>query len=166
MSFVVGSGPLSSKTAKRLPLFKLRQKGAPTKRPVIKGFGLKHLIAEHSANEGLPTQPLGHKRSQATKGPPTKRPFRLLHYKSIKCTVKRIPNIYSQNPNSATSLPNTQFIFPKQIFIILCGPSLPMRPNARVLALISVMPKFLSAVYQQLDCQIHTAEQLLPGQAA
>jgi hypothetical protein len=77
------------------------------------------------------------------------------------CTVKRIPNIYSQNPNSATSLPNTQFIFPKQIFIILCGPSLPMRPKARVLALINVMPKLISAVYQQLGCQMHTAEQLL-----
>ncbi len=34
-------------------------------------------------------------------------------------TVKRIPNIYSQNPNSATLLPNTQFIFPKQIFVHL-----------------------------------------------
>jgi hypothetical protein len=41
-----------------------------------------------------------------------------------------------------------------------------MRPKARVLALISVMPKLISAVYQQLDCQMHTAEQLLPGQAA
>jgi hypothetical protein len=36
-----------------------------------------------------------------------------------------------------------------------------MRPKARVLALISVMPKLISAVYQQLDCQMHTAEQLL-----
>ena len=35
-------------------------------------------------------------------------------------TVTRIPNIYSQNHNSATSLPNTKFIFQKQIFIILC----------------------------------------------
>jgi hypothetical protein len=78
----------------------------------------------------------------------------------------RIPNIYSQSPNSATSLPNTIFIFLKQIFIILCGPSLPMRPKARVLALISVMPKLISSVYQQLDCQMHTAEQLLPVQAA
>ena len=85
-----------------------------------------------------------------------------------KCfhTLTRIQNIYSQNPISATSLPNTKFIFLKQIFIILCGPSLPMRPKARVLALISVMPKLISAVYQQLDCQMHTAEQLLPGQAA
>ncbi len=41
-----------------------------------------------------------------------------------------------------------------------------MRPDARVLALISIMPKLISAVYQQLDCQMHTAEQLLPGQAA
>ena len=42
-----------------------------------------------------------------------------------------------------------------------------MRTKARVLALfIAVMPKLLSAVYQQLDCQMHTAEQLLPGQAA
>jgi hypothetical protein len=81
-------------------------------------------------------------------------------------TLKRIRNIYSQNPNSATSLPNTKFIFPKQIFIILCGPSLLMRPKARVLALISVMPKRISAIYQQLDFQMHTAEQLLPGQAA
>ncbi len=82
------------------------------------------------------------------------------------CTLKRIRNIYSQNPNSATSLPNTKFIFPKQIFIILCGPSLPMRPKARVLALMSVKPKLISAVYQQLDCQMHTAEQLLTSQAA
>jgi hypothetical protein len=28
------------------------------------------------------------------------------------------------------------------------------------------MPKLISSVYQQLDCQMHTAEQLLPGQAA
>jgi hypothetical protein len=28
------------------------------------------------------------------------------------------------------------------------------------------MPKLISAVYQQLDCQMHTAEQLLLGQAA
>jgi len=49
--------------------------------------------------------------------------------------------------------------------IILCGPSLPIKPKARVLALISVMPKLISAVYQQLDYQMHTAEQLLPGQA-
>jgi hypothetical protein len=41
-----------------------------------------------------------------------------------------------------------------------------MRPKARVLALIGVMPKLISAVYQQLDCQMHTAEQLLTGQAA
>ncbi len=34
----------------------------------------------------------------------------------VQCTLKRIRNIYSQNPNSATSLPNTKFIFPKQIF--------------------------------------------------
>jgi hypothetical protein len=33
-----------------------------------------------------------------------------------------------------------------------------MRPKARVLALINVMPKLISAVYQQLDCQMHTAE--------
>jgi hypothetical protein len=45
--------------------------------------------------------------------------------------------------------------------IILCGPSLPMRSKARVLALISVMPKLISAVYQQLDYQMHTAEQLV-----
>ncbi len=74
------------------------------------------------------------------------------------CTVKRIPKIYFQNPNSATSLPNTKFIFPKQIFIILCGPSLPMRPKARVLALISVMPYTSSwiARYTQLSssCQV------------
>jgi hypothetical protein len=81
-------------------------------------------------------------------------------------TLKRIRNIYSQNPNSTTLLPNTKFIFLKQIFIILCCPSLPMRPKARVLALISVMPKLISAVYQQLDCQMHTAEQLQPGQSA
>ncbi len=62
-------------------------------------------------------------------------------------TLKRIRNIYSQIPKSATSLPNTKFRFPKQIFIIPCGPSLPMRPKARVLALISVMPKLISAVY-------------------
>ncbi len=41
-----------------------------------------------------------------------------------------------------------------------------MRPKARVLALISIMPKLINAVYQQLDCQMHTAEQLLSGQAA
>jgi hypothetical protein len=41
-----------------------------------------------------------------------------------------------------------------------------MRPKAIVLALISVMPKLISAVYQQLDCQMHTVEQLLPCQAA
>jgi hypothetical protein len=44
-------------------------------------------------------------------------------------------------------IPNTKFIFPKQIFIIQCGPSLPMGPKARVLALISVMPILISAVY-------------------
>ncbi len=38
---------------------------------------------------------------------------------------------------------------------------LPMRPKARVLALISVMPKLLCALYQML-----AAEQLLAGQAA
>jgi hypothetical protein len=41
-----------------------------------------------------------------------------------------------------------------------------MRPKARLLSLISIMPKLISAVYQQLDCQMHTAEQLLSGQAA
>jgi hypothetical protein len=41
-----------------------------------------------------------------------------------------------------------------------------MRPKARVLALISVMPKLISSVYQQLDCQMHIAEQLLSVQAA
>jgi hypothetical protein len=85
---------------------------------------------------------------------------------TVTGTVKRIPNIYSQNPNSVTSLPNTKFIFPKQIFIILCGPSLPMRPKDKLLALISVMLKLINAVYQHLDCQMHTTEQLLPGQAA
>jgi hypothetical protein len=59
-----------------------------------------------------------------------------------------------------------QIHIPITNFIILCGPSLPMSPKARVVALISVMPKLISAVYQQLDCQTHTAEQLLPGQAA
>jgi hypothetical protein len=42
-----------------------------------------------------------------------------------------------------------------------------MRPQARVLAQISVMPKLLCAVYQQLELlQMLAAEQLLPGQAA
>ncbi len=41
-----------------------------------------------------------------------------------------------------------------------------MRPKARVLALISIMLKLISAVYQQLDCQMHKAEQLLSCQAA
>ena len=41
-----------------------------------------------------------------------------------------------------------------------------MRAKVTVLALISIMPKLISAVFQQLDCQMHTAEQLLPGQAA
>jgi hypothetical protein len=68
--------------------------------------------------------------------------------------------LYSQNPKIATSLPNTK--------VILCGPSLPMRPKARVLALISVMPKILCAVQysSSWNCQMLAAEQLLPGQAA
>jgi hypothetical protein len=41
-----------------------------------------------------------------------------------------------------------------------------MKPKARALALISVMPKLISAVYQQLDCQMLSADQLLQGQAA
>ncbi len=67
--------------------------------------------------------------------------------KEVEHTLKRIRNIYSQIPNRATSLPNTKFIFPKQIFRIPCGPSLPMRPKARVMALISVMSKLISSVY-------------------
>ncbi len=44
---------------------------------------------------------------------------------------------------------------------------LPMRLKARVLALISVMPKILSAVYHSWNCQkLLAAEQLLAGQAA
>jgi hypothetical protein len=88
-------------------------------------------------------------------------------YPHSKENFKHIfPTTYIPYPHSATSLPNTKFIFPKQFFIILCGPSLPERPKARVLALISVMHKLISAVYQQLDCQMHRAEQLLSGQAA
>jgi hypothetical protein len=41
-----------------------------------------------------------------------------------------------------------------------------MRPKVRVLALISVIPKQLCALYQQLECQMLSADQLLPGQAA
>jgi hypothetical protein len=41
-----------------------------------------------------------------------------------------------------------------------------MRPEARVLALFSVMPKILSAVYHSWNSQMLAAEQLLPGQAA
>jgi hypothetical protein len=63
---------------------------------------------------------------------------KVLYYTSMH-TVTSIRNMYFQNPNSATSLPNTKFIIPKQIFIILCGLSLPMRPKARVLAQISVI---------------------------
>ncbi len=43
---------------------------------------------------------------------------------------------------------------------------LPKRPKARVLALISVVPKLLCAVYKQLDLPELAAEQLLAGQAA
>ena len=53
--------------------------------------------------------------------------------------------------HSPTSLPNIKFIFPKQIFIILCGLSLPRRPKTRVLALICVMSKLQCAVCQQLE---------------
>ncbi len=66
-------------------------------------------------------------------------------------TASRIRNMYSQNPNNATTLPNTKLIFLKQIFILLCGQSLPMRPKATELALISIMPKLLCAEYQQLE---------------
>ncbi len=41
---------------------------------------------------------------------------------------------------------------------------LPMRPKTRVLALISVIPKQLCAVYQHL--KLPNADQHLPGQAA
>ncbi len=58
-------------------------------------------------------------------------------------TVMRVRNEYSHNPNRATLLPNTKFIFPKLIFIVLCGLYLPMRTKARVLALISFLPKLL-----------------------
>ncbi len=43
---------------------------------------------------------------------------------------------------------------------------LPIRPKARVLGLISVMPKLLCAVYKQLDLPELAAEQLLACQAA
>ncbi len=88
----------------------------------------------------------------------------MYHIGTVARTVTRIQNIYFQNPNWATSLPNTKFIFPKQIFILnICCLSLPMRQKALVLALISVMHKLLCAVYQQLALP---AEHLLPGQAA
>ncbi len=43
---------------------------------------------------------------------------------------------------------------------------LPMRPQARVLGLMSVMPRLLCAVYKQLDLPELAAEQLLACQAA
>jgi hypothetical protein len=43
---------------------------------------------------------------------------------------------------------------------------LPMRPEARVLTLVSVIPKLLCDEYQQLELPMLAAEQLLPGQAA
>ncbi len=60
----------------------------------------------------------------------------------INYIVTRIRNMYSQNLNSATSILNTKFIFPNNSMWSV----LPMRPKARVLALISVMPKLLCAV--------------------
>jgi hypothetical protein len=54
--------------------------------------------------------------------------------------------MYSQNPNSTTSLPNTKFVFQKQIlyFYVVCFSN---EAEARVLALISFMLKPLCAVY-------------------
>ncbi len=94
-------------------------------------------------------------------------PLQVQLVKSLTCTLKRIRNIYSQNHNSATSLPSTKFIFPKQIFIIIpCGPSLPMSPKARVLALISIMPPNSEVPYtSSWNSQMLSAKQLLPGQA-
>ncbi len=69
---------------------------------------------------------------------------------------KWMASIYSPKENLKHIFPKSQYRdlaskyqihIPKQIFTIPCGPSLPMRPKARVLALISVMPKLISAVY-------------------
>jgi hypothetical protein len=81
----------------------------------------------------------------------TRAAFIFFTYHFSYYNVTRIRNMYSQNPNNATTFSNTKLIFQKQSFIILCGQSLPMRPKARVLALISVMPKLLCAEYQQLE---------------
>ncbi len=79
-------------------------------------------------------------------------------------TLKRILNIYSQNPNSATSLPNTKFIFPKQIFYTSMWSI--FTNETEVLALISVMPKLIVPYTSNWNCQMLSADQLLPGQAA
>jgi hypothetical protein len=74
--------------------------------------------------------------------------------------------MYAQNPNSATSLPNTKFIFLKQVFIIPCGLSLPMRPNARVLGWSVSCQSYYVLYISIWNCQMLAAEQLLPGQTA
>jgi len=54
----------------------------------------------------------------------------------------RIQNMYSRSINSATSFPNTKFIFPKQLFIIYVV-RFTNEAEGRVLALISVVAKLL-----------------------
>jgi hypothetical protein len=71
----------------------------------------------------------------------------------------------AQNPNSATSLPNTTFIFPKQFFIVLCA-FFPIRPKARVLSRSASCPNLYVLYTSSLNCQMLAAEQLLPGLAA
>ncbi len=88
-----------------------------------------------------------------------------------RCTVTRIRNMYSiyKNHNSATSLPNTKFIFPKQIFIILCRLSLYQWDRGLECWRWSAScPNYYSmccTYTNSWNCQMLAAEQLLPGQS-
>ncbi len=81
-------------------------------------------------------------------------------------TVTWIWNMYTQNTNSATSNPNTNFIFPKQIFIILCGLFYQWGWKLESWLWSVSCPNNFVLYISSWNFQMLAAEQLLAGQAA
>jgi hypothetical protein len=74
--------------------------------------------------------------------------------------------MYSQNPNSATSLPNTKFIFPRYTFIILYGLFYQWGWRLKCWHWSVSCPNYYVLYIMSWNFQMFAAEQLLAGQAA
>ncbi len=97
---------------------------------------------------------------------PFKFPYFLTVYNGIcVCrTVPRILNMYSQYPNSATSLLKTKFIFPKTNFYNSIWSVLSMR--LEYWRQTASCPNYYLLYTSSWNCQRLAAEHLLAGQAA